>query len=416
MNIKSPKTIAVDLTPLLPGGDNGGVKVFVLALLPALAKIAPQTQFVLLTQAGSHEELRSLERDNVRCMMVRKQSNHQKETLEKQSLLMKMFAYCPAPLRRKMVSSGCFLRSKLKQYRARGLLKRIEADLLFCPFTAPTYFEPEIPTVCTIHDLQYKTYAQFFSLEDVVYRDWVFKEACKRATYIAAISDYSNRSAVSHGNLSPDRIKTIYLRLAKRFAATPDPGTSLLNKLTLYPDRYLIYPANFWKHKNHEMLLTAFNLACRSGLPSDIQLVCNGAPGARRDGLMQAAQHMGLKERVVFPGYLSDEDLGLLMAKSAGMIFPSLYEGFGLPIIEAMVAGIPVACSNRTALPEIAGKAAHLFDPRIPDEMANAMIRIIEDNALRASLVEAGQQRASVFSESSLMASEYWALFQQAVS
>jgi glycosyltransferase involved in cell wall biosynthesis len=292
----------------------------------------------------------------------------------------------------------------------------MDADLLFCPFTATTYFEPGIPTVCTIYDLQYKTYPEFFAAEDVAHRDRTFIEACRHATALTAISDYSRDSAVAHGNLDPERIRTIHLRMAQRISHEAEHDKAVLSFLGLTPQRYLIYPANFWKHKNHEMLLTAFGMACHERLAADIKLVCTGAPGVRQVWLMSAAHNMNLADRVLFPGHLPNAELAALMANCSGVVFPSLYEGFGLPVIEAMAAGVPVACSNATSLPEVAADAAIFFDPRIPTQIAQAMASLVEDEALRARLIQAGQQRATEFSDVERMAGEYWDLFQYALA
>jgi glycosyltransferase involved in cell wall biosynthesis len=204
--------------------------------------------------------------------------------------------------------------------------------------------------------------------------------------------------------------------MAQRIAPSIENDKAVLGRLNLTPQRYLIYPANFWKHKNHEMLLTAFGMACHEGLAADIQLVCTGAPGARQEWLMSTTRTMNLSDRVIFPGYLPNAELAALMANCTGMVFPSLYEGFGLPVIEAMASGVPVACSNTTSLPEVAADAAILFDPCVPTQIAQAMISLVENEALRAPLIQAGLQRAAEFSDSGRMAREYWELFQHALA
>jgi hypothetical protein len=160
--------------------------------------------------------------------------------------------------------------------------------------------------------------------------------------------------------------------------------------------------------------VTAFGIARSSGLDHKVRLVCTGAPGARQQWLKQAAEGLGLGDHVLFPGYLANAELLALVTNSAGMIFPSLYEGFGLPVIEAMATGVPVACSNVTSLPEVAGDAAILFDPRVPDDIARAMIALAHDKDLTARLVRAGDLRAAQFSDSKLMAEQYWEAFQHA--
>lgn len=370
-------TIAVDLTPVLPGGDNGGAKVFVLELLRVLAEMKPHISFILLTQDSSHEELALMDRSNMRRIKVLDASHS----------------------------------SRVSKY----FLSDLNIDLLFCPFTAPTYAETGIPVVCTVYDLQYRTYPEFFAPEDVAHRDRVFRDACKKATILTAISDYSRDTAIEHGKIEPERIGTIYLRMARRISYELDESDdNVLSRLRVASGRYLIYPANFWKHKNHEMLLTAFGIACNSGIEKEIKLVCTGAPGERQEWLKRAARAMGLDERVIFPGYLPNDELAVLMANAVGMVFPSLYEGFGLPVIEAMAFGIPVACSNTRSLPEVAGDAALLFDPRSPEKMAESIISLTTDHRLREQLVRAGQLRAAEFSDSRQMAMDYWALFQKA--
>ena len=410
------KYIAVDLTPVLPGGENGGAKIFVLELLRRLAEMAPQTQFVLLTQAASHGELDTLDRPNMRRLMV--VGPVVANTLRPRllGLATRLLPHFPARLRGVVNRLGYKLNTALKRGGSGALLRDMGVDLLFCPFTAPTYFEPGIPTVCTIYDLQYKTYPEFFAAEDVAHREHTFIEACRRAAALTAISDYSRDAAVTHGSLDPARIRTIHLRMAQRIAPGVEHDKAILDRLGLAPQRYLVYPANFWKHKNHEMLHTAFGIACHDGLAADIKLVCTGTPGARQAWLMNAARTMNLGDRILFPGYLPNAELAALMANCTGVVFPSLYEGFGLPVIEAMAAGVPVACSNTTSLPEVAAEAAILFDPRVPTQMAQAIISLVENDALRARLIQAGLQRAAEFSDTERMTREYWGLFQYALS
>jgi glycosyltransferase involved in cell wall biosynthesis len=413
---KQLRTIAVDLTPVLPGGENGGAKIFVLELLRRLAEMAPQTQFVLLTQAASHEELAILDRPNMRRQIVAAPVVTNSVHPRLQRLASRILPHLPGRLRRIVSRLGYKLNMRLKRTGSGPLLRDMGVDLLFCPFTAPTYFDPGIPTVCTIYDLQYKTYPEFFAAEDVAHRDRTFIEACRRATALTAISDYSRDSAIAHGKLDSSRIHTIYLRMAQRIAPGVENDKAVLGRLNLTPQRYLIYPANFWKHKNHEMLLTAFGMACHDGLAADIKLVCTGAPGARQEWLISAARTMNLGDRILFPGYLPNAELAALMANSTGVVFPSLYEGFGLPVIEAMAAGVPVACSNMTSLPEVADDAAILFDPRIPSQIAQAMLSLVENKALRVRLIQAGLQRATEFSDAERMAREYWELFHYALA
>ena len=414
---KSPNTIAVDLTPILPGGENGGAKIFVIELLIRLAEIAPQTQFVLLTQAISHDELSVMDRPNMRRMLAVPGEDQGRIQSHLMVYISRILAYLPGKLNKILnhLIDRLLYVAKCIRAQSKSILREIGADLLFCPFTAPFYYEPGVPTVCIIYDLQYKTYPEFFHKIDAMQRKQTFVDACNKSTFLAAISDYTREAAIMHGNLEKNRIRTIYLRMANRLTAADESDNGLLCRLGLTHQRYFLYPANFWKHKNHEMLITAFSCACHNKLEPDIRLVCTGAPGARRDWLKHACNMMNLDDRIIFPGYLPEKDLSILLTNSLGIIFPSLYEGFGLPIIEAMAAGVPVACSNSTSLPEVSGDAAILFDPRIPEQIANAIITLANDKRLRSQLIDSGKQRAKEFSNVHRMATEYWELFQVAL-
>lgn len=405
------KTIAVDLTPLLPGGENGGAKIFVLELVCQLAKLAPETEFILLTQFASHHELEAIECKNIRALMVLDHSVKTRAWFATFTSILGRLPYVP----RQLGALGYRINRLLKRRQAHSLLSKIGADLLFCPFTAPIYFEPGIPTVSVIYDLQYKTYPRFFSPTDVIHRDHTFKEACRRASMLAAISEYSRQSAIKHGGLQPEKIRSIPIQMARRILPATQQDRSTLSRFGLAAEHYLLYPANFWKHKNHEMLLTAFNIACQGELPETLKLVCTGAENARQSWLIEAVARMNLNDRVLFVGFLSNAELAILMSNSRAVIFPSLYEGFGLPIIEAMAAGVPVACSNLTSLPEIAADAALTFNPRRPTEIAEAILSLSRDEMLRKRLIEAGKARAKVFSDSRQMAQSYWDLFQEAL-
>lgn len=402
-----PRTIAVDLTPVLPGGENGGAKVFTLELVRGLARVAPHASFVLLTQAASHDELAALDAPNVRRVQAIGPAAAQARegAFEAATSVLRRL---PAVARRAAARAGYVAHARLKRAGARKLLRELRADLLFCPFTAPAYASAGIPTVCTIYDVQFRAYPQFFAVEDAAHRESAFLDACRRANALVAISAFSREAAIREGRLDPRRIRAIPLH-AGREAIGPAGGET-----PAAPSApYLLYPANFWKHKNHEMLLAAFALACGCGLARQTRLVCTGTPGARQRWLARAAAGLGLADRVDFPGYLDRSAWSALLRGATGVVFPSLYEGFGLPVVEAMAAGIPVACADTTALPEVAGGAALLFDPRKPADIAAAMVALAGDPALRARLVAAGAERAAHLSDPDAMARAYWDVFRE---
>lgn len=406
----SIKKILIDMTPIRPGGENGGAKLVIFQLLSYLAELAPRTEFILLAQKEAYSELSQFKQPNISCQVV-------SYTLGKQSFLARALAYALRRIPRipnYLSALGHRFQARTRRHAARHVVESIQPDLLFCPLTAPTYSIPGIPTICTIHDLQYKTYPMFFDPADLIHREQTFIEACQKATLLVTVSEYSRQSVLQHSSLDPTRVITVHSRLASRMLGE-EVDQTIFTRLDLEHKQYFIYPANYWLHKNHEILITAFNMAChREEFPSTMKLVCTGAANERQHWLQKAAQAMGLGTRILFTDYLTNTELAALMQHSCGMVFPSLYEGFGLPVLEAMAAGIPVACSDTRSLPEIAGDAAYFFDPRIPEQIADALIHLTLQADTRQRLIQAGRERVHLFSNTAQMATEYWQVFQQA--
>jgi glycosyltransferase involved in cell wall biosynthesis len=399
-------TIAVDLTPLLPGGANGGARRFVFALVRELAAQFPDSRFVLLTQAATHAELASLDAPNVtRHLAVGSAAAGARTGLFAGGS--RLLAHLPAAMRRGAAVLGYRLNDAIKRRGALSALHMLRPDLLFCPFTAPSLRLPGTPTVCTLYDQQFRAFPQFFSEEDATLRRRALRDACRHAAAIAAISEHSRREAIELEGADPARIVAIELRLARESSVRPAPDL----RFGVRPGRYLLYPANPWPHKNHAGLLEGFAIASRSGLAADVKLVCTGERTPRTAVLAAHAAALGVAERVSFPGYIDEADLSSLTAHCAGVIFPSLYEGFGLPVIDAMAAGVPVACSDAAALPETAGGAALLFDPRDLRAIAGAIATLAGDDDARRALAARGRERAREFMDAPRMAREYGALF-----
>ena len=164
------------------------------------------------------------------------------------------------------------------------------------------------------------------------------------------------------------------------------------------------------------LLLTAFGMFCSEDPEAGLKLVLTGSPGPRMQELSEAVRRMRLEDRVIFPGHLPDGEFSALLSSCMAVVYPSLYEGFGMPVLEAMASGKPVLCSNTTSLPEVAGDAALLFDPRRPREIVDAIKRIANDRLLVMALAGKGRRRAGVFGSPRAMATAYMRVFREAVS
>jgi glycosyltransferase involved in cell wall biosynthesis len=213
--------------------------------------------------------------------------------------------------------------------------------------------------------------------------------------------------------VQPSKLCTIPLTVLHEMQPPDAAHTrAFLEGLGITPGRYLLYPANFWPHKNHARLLEALAM-----LPdSRLQLVCPGEPDERLEGLCALASRLGVADRVRFPGYLPAAQLASLFQACRALIFPSLFEGFGLPVLEAMAFDKPVLCSNVTSLPEVVGEAAVLFDPTDPSAIGSAICRLESDPSLSPRLVELGRERLRVFGSPRRMAKQYLTIFRSVVS
>ena len=412
---KGLRTVVVDLTPVLPGGGNGGAKVMTLELVRHLGRIAANSNFILLTTERNHDELAALDSSNIRrfCVSRPETSRTLVDRLARQSRsVLKRFL----PARVLGTMAGVYREAAERLPAGNALLRQFDADLLFCPFTAPFYFDPAVPTVCVVYDLQYAYYPQFFDTAEIQERGRNLTRAVRAANILVCISEYVRKTLLEKTAALPERVETIHIQLSRRLAPPSAMACErVLRSLQLTPGQFLLYPANFWPHKNHELLLTAFGIYLAGHKDPPLKLVLTGAPGPRKDFLEQAAHRMGISHAVVFPGYLPEEELSALLHSCMAVIFPSLFEGFGMPLLEAMAAGRPVLCSNNTSLAEVAGDAALLFDPHVPGEIVAAIARMESDSALRDELVRNGERRLTQFGGPEEMATAYLKLFRKAV-
>ena len=220
---------------------------------------------------------------------------------------------------------------------------------------------------------------------------------------------------MQNSSLKPEQVITVYSRLHNRLLKKRAINSELsIHKYDLITDFFLLYPANFWKHKNHKMLLTAFGIYCDKYPESKIKLVFTGALISENSNIQYAITQMGLTDKVIITGFISNEELADLMNNCLGLVFPSLYEGFGLPILEAFSFEKPVLCSDITSLPEVAGDGAIYFDPRKPLEIVSALEKITNDDSLINQVKEAGVKHLQTFGRQQQMAQEYWNVLQDA--
>ena len=418
---RNPNRIAVDLTPILPGGTNGGAKIVALELIKNLGLLAPECEFVLLTSDKNHDELSILDTPNIRRLCVLHgtagSGSPAKPRTNKEPFLSKLRDWLSALVPNAVIAAliGFYRRLSLPAEYT-GLMQALNPDLLFCPFTAPFYYHPAVPTVSVVHEILFLRYPQFFKPEVLDARYQHFRNACRLADMLVCVSEDLRQDVLKHVQLSPDRLVTIPNRMSRRFG---DParvnGLGRLKDWMLEDNGYLLYPANFWPHKNHKMLFTAFGMHVKKHPGSGLKLACPGDPIPGLAPLKEAVKRMGLEDKIIFPGYANEHDMAVLFKHCRAVIYPTLYEGFGMPVLEAAVFRKPVLASRTPTTQEIAGSSVYYFDARKPADIAEA-IEIAHNSPEDLPILSPAASAVDRFSDTWQMAAEYLEVFKDALN
>jgi glycosyltransferase involved in cell wall biosynthesis len=222
--------------------------------------------------------------------------------------------------------------------------------------------------------------------------------SARRATRVMTVSESSKRDILRFVDTAPEKIDVIYNAYDERFAIDPlEEDVVRVGERYQLQSEFVLYAGNVKPHKNLERLIEAFYLVRKRGL-DHLKLVLIGDDISKYTALRRAVHQYQLHKYVRFLGYLPEETLAVMYRLAAVFVFPSLYEGFGLPPLEAMASGTPVVTSNVSSLPEVAGDAAVLVDPYDPGAIADGMYRVLTDEKLRRDLRHKGVARAGQFS------------------
>jgi alpha-1,3-rhamnosyl/mannosyltransferase len=249
------------------------------------------------------------------------------------------------------------------------------------------------PGVVTVHDLQPFDMPQNFHPVKRAYVHATVPRSVRRAALVVAPSEFVRQGIIDRFGVAPERVRTT------RWGVDAPSGDVTVAQAQ---DRYGLSPRWFvmnavtWPHKNHATLVRAF--ATVATKQHDVTLVLTGGEAQAELALADQIDNLGLRGRVRRTGRIPRQDLLAILRGAVALTFPSRYEGFGLPVLEAMTLGTPVVAANTTALPEVVGDAGRLLDPADPDAWAGAMLDLLADADERARLAEAGRRRAAEFS------------------
>jgi len=256
-----------------------------------------------------------------------------------------------------------------------------------CAVLNPGYNAPLFvvrPYIFTILDLNHIDRPENSSFFKRLYYRLIMRRAVHNAFKVLTISEFSRQRILDWSNIDPSRVVNVSCGVDPRYNTTVKPYVPSF--------RYLLCVSNRRAHKNEPRIVEAF---AKANIHTEIRLLFTG-PASKQ--LIILCKHLGVENRVSFLGRIPEEDLPGLYRGAQLLLFPSLYEGFGLPVVEAMACGIPVITSNSTSLAEVAGDAAYLVDPTNTPEIAHAVERILADDDLRKNLVAKGLERAKAFS------------------
>ena len=280
------------------------------------------------------------------------------------------------------------------------LVARDGLDLLHCPLNVQPV-ATRCPVVLTIHDLTFIKYPDRFNVLKQRYLATLTRYSARRARRILADSAATRDDVVAAFGVPAERVDVVYPAYGPEFrvydpASPEDQGTlHAFRQRHGLPEQYVFYLGTLEPRKNVDRLVHAYAQLVQRGLPH--ALVLAGGKGWHYDAIFRAVEEHGLRDRVVFPGYVTREEQPLWYAAAELFVYPSQYEGFGLPPLEAMACGVPVITSESSSLPEVVGSAGITVDPNDLDALADAMESVLRDASKAESLRDAGPQRAVQF-------------------
>ena len=298
-----------------------------------------------------------------------------------------------------------------EQVHVPWVLRRERPDL----YHAPHYVLPagvRCPSVVTIHDCIHLMFPQYLPNRlAYAYARAQMWAAARRSDCILTVSEASKRDILHLFNVPPEKIVVVYNAIDSHFSVTPsEEAVARVRERYQLDHQFILYVGNIKPHKNLVRLIEAFDQLRRGGL-EELKLLIIGDQISKLPALRRAVHRHKLHKQVRFLGYLSDDQLAILYRLASAFVFPSLYEGFGLPPLEAMASGTPVVTSNVSSLPEVVGDAAVLVNPYDVDAIVDGVRRVLTDPALAANMRRKGIERAREFSWERSVA-KTWAVYQ----
>lgn len=282
------------------------------------------------------------------------------------------------------------------QFSIKSLLNRMKPDLFLSPdgFLALGAACPQLPV---IHDINFFHYPADSKWLTSKYYNHFFPKFANEASRIATVSEFSKQEISTHYQVNPSKIDVVYNGIHSFFKPLDEKTKQETKQKFSYGADYFVSVGALHPRKNIPNLIRAFILF-KKETGSDMKLVLAGPGFWGLSDIHKVTEESGIKEDIIFTGRLNDEDLALVLGSAMALTFVPYYEGFGIPLLEAMETHVPIITSHATSLPEVAGNAALLVNPFEPGQIKEAMVKIYKDETLRKKLVENGILRKAHFS------------------
>lgn len=274
-------------------------------------------------------------------------------------------------------------------------LRRHQLDVLHTQYFVPPFCR--CPAVVTVHDISFAVRPEYFTLRDRVLLGSLVPRALRRAQRVITDTEHTRRDLVNVYNVDPARVAVIPLAADPRYRTLDRAACrSTVAARHRVAEGYILYVGTLQPRKNVSTLVDAYaRFRRRTGLPHKLLIV--GKPKYKFEAVFAAIERSGVADDIVFAGFVPDEDLPTYYNAADVFVFPSLYEGFGLPVLEAMACGTPVICSTASCLPEVVGDAGLLAEPQSSEAFCDALERVLGNPAQAAVLRERGLRRAAGF-------------------
>ncbi len=270
------------------------------------------------------------------------------------------------------------------------------ADIIHGPAFLIPNRRIDVAKVSTVHDLVAFSHPETIPRKYALYMRWLIKRAVRESRRVITVSESVRGELCERLGANPDRVDCIHHGVADRFHPPDEAEVERVRRAHGLDSPYLLFVGNLEPRKNLPGLLAAFRLV-RERHPGPLELLVAGKVGWLSGPLLAELEAEDLRGFIRTTGFVEPADLPALYRGSEAFVFPTFWEGFGLPVLEAMAAGTPVVTSDRSSLPEVAGNAAVLVDPHSPDSIAEGVFEAIEDPDRRAELIRRGRRRAAEF-------------------